>query len=97
MKNFVTALVSVLCVWGSVLYVGASNNRVQLIQLEADILRDQIADMSFQNAQLLARKTYEDGVADGFANANSVEYTKGYHAATEQFATQTANNLLTTK
>ena len=72
-------------------------NREELIQIELGILRDQVADMSFQNAQLLARRTYEEGVADGFANANSIEYTKGYHAATEQFATQTANNLLTTK
>lgn len=96
MKNFIIAFSSVLCVYWSVTFVTENNARTELMKLEVDILHDQISDMSFQNAQLLSRKTYEDGVADGFANSKSLEYVRGYHAGTA-IAVPTENNLLTTK
>lgn len=98
MKSFLFSLVSIsLCYHVAFVCVANATNKAQLIEIEAQILRDQVADYHQQISQLSAQRTYEEGLKDGFANANSVEYTKGYHAATEQLATQAENNLLTTK
>ena len=55
-------------------------------QIAADILRDQIADMTYEFA---SRRTYEDGLKDGLANSKNEDYTRGYHlGVSQQMATQ---------
>jgi hypothetical protein len=56
-------------------------HEVALYQGEAQILRDQIADMTYQFS---SRKTYEEGVMDGIHNSKSHEYMAGYHLAVGQ-------------
>jgi hypothetical protein len=56
-------------------------HEVALHQSEAQILRDQIADMTYQFS---SRKTYEEGVMDGIHNSKSHEYMAGYHLAVSQ-------------
>lgn len=40
--------------------------------------------MAFQNAQLLSRRTYEEGLKDGVENSQISDYARGYHAAIGQ-------------
>lgn len=56
-------------------------HEVALHQSEAQILRDQIADMTYQFS---SRKTYEEGVMDGIHNSKSHEYMEGYHLGVSQ-------------
>lgn len=84
MKNVVIMVIAGMCVWTSVLCVINANNRVNLLSIESQILRDQVADYNQQIIQLSLR-TYEDGVRDGFSNSKSIQYVAGYHAATQQF------------
>jgi hypothetical protein len=58
-------------------------HEVALYQGEAQILRDQIADMTYQFS---SRKTYEDGVMDGIHNSKNEDWVAGYHFCCEQFA-----------
>lgn len=52
------------------------------------ILENQIVDMSNQIIELNSRRTYEDGVRDGFEKRKDQSYVDGYHAATEQMSLQ---------
>lgn len=60
-------------------------HEVALYQGEAQILRDQIADMTFQWS---SKRTYEEGVKDGMDYSKNEDVMKGYHLAVEQFATE---------
>ena len=57
------------------------NHEVRLRETEAQILRDQVADMTYQFS---SQKTYEQGVMDGIHNSKSQEYMAGYHLAVGQ-------------
>lgn len=57
------------------------NHEIELHETEAQILRDQIADMTYQWS---SKKTYEQGVMDGIHNSKSHEYMAGYHLAVSQ-------------
>jgi hypothetical protein len=57
------------------------NHEIELHKTEAQVLRDQMADMSFQWS---SKKTYEEGVMDGIHNAKSHEYMAGYHLGVSQ-------------
>lgn len=84
MKPFLCLFASTLCIFVLVLRIEKLESQNQLIQTESDILRDQVDDMAFQNAQLLSRRTYEEGLKDGVENSKISEYTRGYHAAIGQ-------------
>ena len=57
------------------------NHEIRLHEAEAQILRDQMVDMTFQWS---SKKTYEEGVMDGIHNAKSHEYMAGYHLGVSQ-------------
>ena len=61
------------------------NHEVRLHETEAQILRDQIADMAYQWS---SKKTYEEGVKDGMDYSKNEDVMKGYHLAVEQFAAE---------
>ena len=52
-------------------------------QLAISILRDQVEDYAHEIETLSFTKTYEDGLKDGIENAESMQYMRGYHAATQ--------------
>jgi len=58
-------------------------HEVALHQSEAQILRDQIADMTYQFS---SRKTYEQGVTDGLSHSENDDWKNGYHYAVDQFS-----------
>jgi hypothetical protein len=60
-------------------------HEVALYQGEAQILRDQIADMTYQWS---SKRTYEQGVADGLDHSKNDDWKSGYHYAVEQFASE---------
>lgn len=82
MKPFLCLIASILAIFIFILRIDSLTEQNQLLQTESNILRDQISDMAFQNAQLLNRRTYEEGLRDGIENSQISEYTRGYHAAT---------------
>jgi hypothetical protein len=86
MKPFLCLFASTLCIFVLVLRIEKLESQNQLLQTESDILRDQVDDMAFQNAQLLSRRTYEEGLKDGIENSQISDYTRGYHAAINQTA-----------
>lgn len=57
------------------------NHEIRLHEAEAQILRDQMVDMTYQFS---SQKTYEQGVMDGIHNAKSHEYMAGYHLGVSQ-------------
>ena len=86
MKPFLCLTASILAVFIFILRIDSLTEQNQLLQIESNILRDQVGDMAFQNAQLLSRRTYEEGLRDGVENSRISEYTRGYHAAINQAA-----------
>jgi hypothetical protein len=87
MKSIAVALVSLACVY-HLITVGNLEKESTLLKhemalhkAEADILRDQMTDMTFQWS---SKKTYEEGVMDGIHNSKSHEYMAGYHFAVGQ-------------
>ena len=54
---------------------------LQIEQTRSAVLKDQLEDYMFQIQELKARKSYEEGLKDGFANMKNPEYVSGYHAA----------------
>ena len=57
------------------------NHEIRLHEAEAEILRDQMADMVYQFS---GKRTYEEGVMDGIHNAKSHDYMAGYHLGVSQ-------------
>jgi hypothetical protein len=57
------------------------NHEIELHKTEAQVLRDQMADMTYQWS---SKRTYEEGVMDGIHNAKSHEYMAGYHLGVSQ-------------
>lgn len=57
------------------------NHEIRLRETEAQVLRDQMADMAYQFS---GKRTYEEGVMDGIHNSKSQEFMRGYHLATSQ-------------
>lgn len=57
------------------------NHEIELHKTEAQVLRDQMADMTYQFS---SKRTYEEGVMDGIHNSKSQEFMNGYHLATSQ-------------
>ena len=84
MKPFLCLIASILAIFIFILRIDSLTEQNQLLQIESNILRDQVSDMTFQNAQLLSRRTYEEGLKDGIENSQVSEYTRGYHAAINQ-------------
>ena len=84
MKPFLCLIASILAVFIFILRIDSLTEQNQLLQIEANILRDQVSDMAFQNAQLLSRRTYEEGLKDGVENSQISDYARGYHAAIGQ-------------
>lgn len=87
MKSIAVALVSLACVY-HLITVGNLEKESTLLKhemalhkAEADILRDQMVDMTFQYS---SKRTYEEGVMDGIHNSKSQEFMNGYHLATSQ-------------
>jgi hypothetical protein len=57
------------------------NHEIRLRETEAQVLRDQMADMVYQFS---GKRTYEEGVMDGIHNAKSHDYMAGYHLGVSQ-------------
>ncbi len=57
------------------------NHEIELHKTEAQVLRDQMADMTYQFSN---KRTYEEGVMDGIHNAKSHDYMAGYHLGVSQ-------------
>lgn len=87
MKPFLCLLASILAIFIFILRIDSLTEQNQLLQTGSNILRDQVNDMAFQNAQLLNRRTYEEGLRDGVENSQISDYIRGYHAAINQTAT----------
>ena len=68
-------------------------HEVALHQGEAQILRDQIADMAYQFSN---KRTYEQGLMDGINNSKNEDFVRGYHAGVEQFSSA-PNESITSK
>lgn len=58
------------------------NHEIELHKTEAQVLRDQMADMAYQFS---SQKTYEEGVADGVDRSKNEDWVAGYHFCCEQF------------
>ena len=78
-----------LCVFYHLITVGNLEKQTTLLKheatlhkTEAQILRDQVADMTYQFS---SRKTYEEGVADGVDRSKNEDWVAGYHFCCEQF------------
>lgn len=50
-------------------------------RMQAEIMRDQMADMIYQQR---STRTYADGVRDGVQNSKNADWISGYHACSEQ-------------
>ena len=77
-----------LCVFYHLITVGNLEKQTTLLKheatlhkTEAQILRDQVADMTYQFS---GKRTYEEGVRDGIHNSKSQEYMAGYHVGVSQ-------------
>jgi len=56
-------------------------NTKEIMRMRNEILVDQIQDYASQIAELRSRRTYEEGINDGFLNSKNVRYAEGYHKA----------------
>ena len=74
----ISLFVSAICVADAV----HSRHVLSIQACTSDILRDQLSDYTQQIHELRSRRSYEDGLRDGIENADSINYMRGYHAAT---------------
>ena len=64
----------------SLVHICNLRHEAVLIETRSNLLKDQLVDLEYQTRN---KRTYEEGLKDGFENSQIPDFVRGYHYATK--------------